>query len=266
MSVFAKDALSGKHGIVTGASGEIGEAIVREAVLMGAAVTVTGRNADKLERLRRSVIREAPEAAVHIIPADLSKQAGRDLLVAEAERWGGPPSFLVNNAGIYEAGTMEELDEEQLTRVMHLNYTVSVLLAQKVYESMKTRKEGAIVNVSSLSGLRGSYGNTAYAASKFALIGFTHCMALEAIKHGIRVNAVCPGFVETEMGYSVIRKQSEYTGESLEEQIRRTKEGIPSGRITTPAEAARTVAFLLTEAAGNIVGEAVKISGGALLR
>src|SRR5690606_5310852 len=118
----------------------------------------------------------------------------------------------------------------------------------------------------SLSGLRGGYGHTAYAASKFALIGFTHCLAVEAIKHNVRVNAVCPGFVDTEMGYDVIRRQAAANRVSFEEQLERTNAGIPSGRTTTPEEVANAIAFLLTDAAASIVGESLKISGGAVLR
>ncbi|HLS07537.1 SDR family oxidoreductase, partial [Lentibacillus sp.] len=186
----------------------------------------------------------------------------RNKLVNNAEKECGPISLLVNNAGISGGGPVEQLDPEDLERVVHLNYTATVLLTQLVYQSMKQRKKGAIVNVTSLSGLRGTYGGTAYAGSKFAMTGFTHSLALEAIEHGVRVNAVSPGFVDTEMGRASAQKKANRQNRSLSEVV---KESIPSGRMTTPREVANTIAFLLTDAAENIVGESVKISGGSVL-
>jgi 3-oxoacyl-[acyl-carrier protein] reductase len=134
-----------------------------------------------------------------------------------------------------------------------------------VYKEMIKQKNGAIVNISSLSGLRGRYGDSPYVSSKFALIGFTHSLALEAIEHRIRVNAVCPGYVDTEMGQNAILSSAQRNGLSYEEQLEKIKTDIPSSEIIKPIEVANTVAFLLTNAANNIVGESIKISGGAVL-
>jgi 3-oxoacyl-[acyl-carrier protein] reductase len=121
------------------------------------------------------------------------------------------------------------------------------------------------VNVSSLSGLRGTYGNSAYSASKFAITGFTQSFAVEAIEHNIRVNSVCPGFVDTDMGINAIKRKAGRESKSFEEKMKEVESGIPSGRITTAREVANTIAFLLTDAAENIVGESVKISGGSVM-
>ncbi|WP_404328428.1 SDR family NAD(P)-dependent oxidoreductase [Mesobacillus maritimus] len=104
---------------------------------------------------------------------------------------------------------------------------------------MIDKKQGNIVNVASLSGLRGVYGNSAYTASKFALIGWTQCMAVEAIQHQIRVNAVCPGFVETDMAESLISSQAQRNQLSFEVQLNNVKQGIPSGRLTSSGESLR---------------------------
>lgn len=266
VAIFSGDALKGKHALITGATGGIGRATALRIASMGAAVTITGRNAEKLNELQDELLQRLPAAQVHAVAADLVVEEDRRRLIAEAEGRNGPISLLVNNAGVYRFGTVEELSQADLEELMRINFTAAVLLTQLVYRGMKQRREGAIVNVSSLSGLRGSYGHTAYAASKFALIGFTHCLAVEAIKHNVRVNAVCPGFVDTEMGYDVIRRQAAANRVSFEEQLERTNAGIPSGRITTPEEVANAIAFLLTDAAANIVGESLKISGGAVLR
>src|SRR5690606_3587913 len=107
-----------------------------------------------------------------------------------------------------------------LEEIMYMNYTIPILLSQEVYKRMKEKEEGNIVNVASLSGLRGTIGGTAYAGSKFAFIGFTQSFALEAIQHGVRVNAVCPGYVETEMGMESIRTKAIRENRPFEEQYK----------------------------------------------
>jgi 3-oxoacyl-[acyl-carrier protein] reductase len=265
MSIFASDALQGEHAIITGATGGIGQVIAHRVAGMGASVTITGRDADKLDVLKQGIVQSLPEARIHAVAADLALDADRRRLVAEAERHLGPVSLLVNNAGTYRFGTVEELTESELDELMQVNFKTAVLLTQLVYIGMKERRKGRIVNVSSLSGLRGRFGHTAYSASKFALMGFTQCFALEAIQHQVRVNAVCPGNVDTEMGRGVIGRLAAVRGLTFDEQAAKTRSDIPSGRVTTPEEVADTIAFLLTDAGGNIVGESVKISGGTLM-
>ncbi|HEU5141470.1 MAG TPA: SDR family oxidoreductase [Bacillales bacterium] len=265
MSIFSKEALNGKHALVTGATGGIGYETAKVLAAMGAAVTITGRKQEKLEQRAEEIRKQTPEAELFTYTADLGNDEERRQLVEAAEKNCGPISLLVNSAGISGGTTVDQLTQDEMERIMHLNYTSTVLLTQLVYKKMIKKKECAIVNVSSLSGLRGTYGNTAYAASKFALTGFTHSMAVEAIEHGVRVNAVCPGYVETEMGKNAIGRRAARANRSLEEQMEIVNQGLPSGRMTTPQEVANTIAFLLTDAAGNIVGESVKISGGSVL-
>lgn len=264
MSIYADDVFQGEHALVTGATGGIGFETAKLLASMGADVTITGRNVDRLEQLK-SEIKAKYTNRVYACKADLTSAEEREKLITEAERNIGPVSLLVNSAGTLGGGVMEQLTQEELERVMHLNYTVPILLTQRIYETMKKRNKGAIVNVSSLSGIRGTVGNTAYAGSKFALIGFTQSFAVEAIKHGIRVNAVCPGYVDTKMGRESIRRKAERENRSFKEQFQIINDSQPSGRITNPKEVAHTIAFLLSEAAENIVGESVKISGGSVM-
>lgn len=266
MPLFSSDAFKGKHALVTGATGGIGRETATLLVEMGATVTATGRNRKKLESWREEIHKNHPDSTIHIVAADITQESDRMNLVTEAEKHNGKISLLVNNAGILETGKVETLTQEKMERLMHVNYTSTVLLTQNVYRKMAAENEGAVVHVSSLSGLRGTYGNAAYSASKFALIGFTHAMALEAIQHGVRVNAVCPGYVETEMGRQAIQNKADQFQRPFEEQWRLAQQSNPSGRITHAYEVANTIAFLLSDAAENIVGEAVKISGGAVLR
>src|SRR5699024_6755636 len=262
MSIFAADALKKEHALVTGATGGIGSETAMVLAEMGASITLTGRRANRLEELADEIREMTPDVQVYTYKADLGDEGERNELVNSAEGENGPISLLVNNAGISGGGPVNQLEQKDMERVMHLNYTSTVRLTQLVYESMKKQQKGAIVNVTSLSGLRGTYGGTAYAGSKFAMTGFTHSMALEAIEHGGRVNAVSPGFVDTEMGRASAQKKADRQSSSLSEVV---KDSIPSGRMTKPREVANTISFLLTDAAKNIVGESVKISGGSVL-
>ncbi|SDI18290.1 SDR family NAD(P)-dependent oxidoreductase [Alteribacillus bidgolensis] len=266
MPVFANDALKGKHALITGATGGIGYETAVVLASMGASVTITGRREEKLKQLKNDVEKNVPDARMFPFAADIGNENDRKKLVETACDANGFISLLVNSAGVIGGGTVENLTQQEMENIMHINYTSAVLLSQLVYEKMREKKEGAIVNVSSLSGLRGTRGNTAYAASKFALIGFTHSMAVEAITHGVRVNAVCPGYVETEMGQAAIKNKAIRENRSFEDQLEISKNSIPSGRLTDPKEVAHTIAYLLTDAASNIVGESVKISGGNVLR
>ena len=266
MTVFASQTLKGEHALITGATGGIGYETAKVLAGMGAALTLTGRRKEKLEELEREIKASHQTAQVKSYAADLSIEAEREVLIETAEKSNGFISLLINSAGIAGGGLVEDLTEAEIEEVMYFNYTVPVLLSKQVYRKMKENKKGAIVNVSSLSGLRGTYGNTAYAASKFALEGFTHSFSLEAIRHNVRVNAVCPGYVNTDMGRAAINRKAEANQRSFEEQFELAAQGLPSGRITEPEEVANTIAFLLTSAAANIVGESVKISGGAVLR
>ncbi len=259
---FHDKTLDGQHILITGATGGIGYAAAKAAVSAGARVTITGRNEEKLSEVRQA----CGEDKVFAVKADLTKPQARDQLVEFAANEFGPITGLVNSAGVGGGDIVESLSEDDLRGTMELNYFSLVELTQSIYKSMKENGKGAIVNISSLSGLRGTHGNSAYSASKFAVVGFTQAFALEAIEHSVRVNAVCPGYVDTEMGRNAIKSKGERHGRSYEEQLELAKESIPSGRLTSPEEVANTIVYLLSDAAENIVGESVKISGGSVMR
>lgn len=266
MAIFSEQALQNDHILITGATGGIGYETAKQAIKYGAKITVTGRNEQKLTALQKECHAINQHANVVIIPADLSIEVDRSRLIKKANEQNGPITGLVNSAGITGGSTVDQLKEDDIRGVMDINYTATVLLTQLVYREMKDQKKGSIVNLSSLSGLRGTYGNTAYSASKFALIGFTQSFALEAIEHNIRVNAVCPGFVDTEMARGIIEKKAHLANRSYDEQLELIVDALPSKKITTPEEVANCIIFLLSDAAENIVGESMKISGGSVMR
>ncbi|MEC6748603.1 SDR family oxidoreductase [Marinilactibacillus sp. XAAS-LB27] len=266
MSIFSSDVFKGQHALVTGATGGIGCETAKVLAAMGANVTITGRKEQVLSELKKEIENESPNAEVLMFVADLTDAIDREKLVLIAEETFGTVSLLVNSAGMTGGGILEDLTQEELERVMHLNHTVPILLTQRIYKNMKKDKKGSIVNVSSLSGVRGTYGGTAYTGSKFALNAFTQSFALEAIEHNVRVNGVCPGYVDTEMGRNGIRSKGEQEGRSFEEQLKIESEKLPTGRITNADEVANTIAYLLSDAAENIIGENINLSGGSVMR
>ncbi|WP_211653519.1 SDR family NAD(P)-dependent oxidoreductase [Planococcus alpniumensis] len=266
MSIFDKQALAEKHILITGATGGIGWETAKAVAQMGAKLTITGRDADKLKQLENELKTMMDDNQLHAQTADLTDPHGREHLIRTAEAQLGFIGGLVNSAGAAGGKQVEELDQEFLEHLMNINYTSTFMLTQLVYRRMMEEGRGDIVNLASLSGLRGTAGNTAYAASKFAVVGWTQSMALEAIEHGVRVNAVCPGYVDTEMARASIQRKAERKGISVEQAMEEAQSGIPSNRLSTPQEVAQTIAFLLTDAAPNIVGESVKISGGSVMR
>ncbi len=261
--LFHENTLKDQHILITGATGGIGYETAKVAVKAGAKVTITGRNEEKLKELK---IECGNPDNVFLFTADLTSAEDRKQLLLAAEAQHGTITGLVNSAGIGGGDMVEHLSEDDLRNIMELNYFSLVKLSQDVYNQMKGKNRGAIVNISSLSGLRGTYGNSAYSASKFAVTGFTQAFAHEAIEHNIRVNAICPGYVDTEMGRNAIKSKGEREGRKYEEQLEIAKDSIPSGRLTSPVEVANTIVYLLSDAAENIVGESMKISGGSVMR
>ncbi|MFT8321832.1 MAG: SDR family oxidoreductase [Bacillus sp. (in: firmicutes)] len=266
MGIFSNEALKGKHILITGATGGIGQETAKVIAAMGASVSITGRKVDVLENLRKELLNFTEEENIFAKAADLSDESDRMDLVQSCEEKLGFIYGLVNTAAIMGGTVVDQLEETDVRNMMDINYISTFNLTKLVYQKMRENHAGAIVNVSSLSGLRGTYANAAYSASKFALIGFTQSLALEAIQENIRVNAVCPGFVDTEMANEYIEINAKANNVSFEEQKVKSAKSIPSGRFTSPIEVANTIAFLLTDAANNIVGESVKISGGAVMR
>ncbi|MCK1985987.1 MULTISPECIES: SDR family NAD(P)-dependent oxidoreductase [unclassified Peribacillus] len=265
MSIFSEEALKGKHILITGATGGIGYETAKIVAGMGASVSITGRNQEKLTQLYTELTNVTEESNLSVTIADITQTEDRVQLVKECEKKLGTITGLVNAAAIAGNLTVDNLTEDYLNNMMNINHTSTIMLTQLVYQKMLKKREGAIVNVSSLSGLRGTFSNSAYCSSKFALIGFTQSLALEAIQANIRVNAVCPGYVDTNMARDLIEKKAKQSGILIESKIAEIEASIPSGKISTTIEVANTIAFLLTDATGNIIGESIKISGGSVL-
>lgn len=172
----------------------------------------------------------------------------------EIEATMGPVAVLVNNAGITKDGVLHKMSPENWSTVLATNLTSCFNMCRAVVAAMRDRGYGRIINISSINGQKGQFGQTNYAAAKAGMIGFTKALALENAAKGITVNAICPGYIATDMTASV-------KPEVLDSIIKQ----IPVGRMGTPEEIAETVAFLASEKAAFITGSTVTINGGQFM-
>jgi 3-oxoacyl-[acyl-carrier protein] reductase len=248
--------LTGKVALVTGASSGIGRATAELLAECGAAVAINYHQNDKGALDARAVIEKKGGRAV-AIQADVTRASDVHALVDRAAKDLGPIDILVNNAGsLVERLKLLELTEERWDYVMDLNLKSAFLCAQAVAPSMMERKEGAIINVSSIAGRNGgALGSIHYSTAKGGLITFTKGLAKELAGYGVRVNAVSPGVVDTAFHETF----------STPEVMKGYVAAIPLGRVGAPAEIARVIAFLASGAANFVVGETIEINGGMLM-
>jgi NAD(P)-dependent dehydrogenase (short-subunit alcohol dehydrogenase family) len=255
--------LTNHHAIVTGGGRGIGAAVALELARLGASVTIMGRDQAKLDA-HAEVVAKAHGVEVAAVQCEVS-DAGS---VAEAFRIAretlGLPYVLVNNAGQAEGAPFAETSLALWNRLLAVNLTGTFLCMQQVVPAMIEAKAGRIVNVASVSGLVASQRLSAYTASKHGVVGLTKVVALETAKHGVTVNAVCPGYVDTDMAKHAVRNlmKGGRTEEEARNMILRT---IPRGTLITPQEVASAVAWLCSPGASGVTGEALTVAGGGAL-
>ena len=243
------------HALITGGGRGIGRAIASRLVQAGATVTVIGRNRNTLDEA------VAAGAAHFAAVADVADQAAISAAIAEAARR-QPIDILVANAGIAESAPFGKSDAALFRRMMDVNFMGVVHAVQAVLPSMKERPYGRIVAVASTAGLKGYAYVSAYGAAKHAVVGLVRSLALELANTRVTVNAVCPGFTDTDLVASSIDNIMKKTGRSHAQAVAELARHNPQGRLVTPAEVADTVLWLCGEGAGAITGQAVAVAGG----
>jgi 3-oxoacyl-[acyl-carrier protein] reductase len=241
--------LAGKVAVVTGGSRGIGRAIVLGLSAQGAKVAICARNPEAAQKVVAEI--EATGAEGMAIVADISREAEADGLIQAGLKRFGRLDILVNNAGITKDGLLIRMKEEDWDTVLDVNLKGAFFTTRAALRPMLRAQSGRIVNISSVAGTMGIPGQANYSASKAGLIGFTKAVAKEVASRSITVNAVAPGFIETEMTavLSEDRKKS-YLGQ------------IPMGRFGVAEEVAALVSFLVSEAASYITGQVITIDGG----
>lgn len=248
-----KDMLKGKTAIITGAGRGIGRAIALQFAQYGARVVLNYRNSiSQVEELLQ-IIRNAGGEAI-AIRADISIEAEAKQLVMEAIKEYKTLDILVNNAGINKDNLLIRMSEEEFDKVIDINLKGTFFCMKHAAQVMLKQRFGKIINISSVVGIAGNMGQTNYAASKAGVIGMTKTAARELSSRGITVNAVAPGFIETDMT------------ESLPDRVKEASiAAIPLGRFGNANEVAAAVSFLASEAANYITGQVLQVDGGMIM-
>jgi acetoacetyl-CoA reductase len=235
----------GRVAIVTGGTRGIGEAI--SVALKNAGMTVAANYAGNDERAREFTERTGIKAYKWDVADFDACQKG----VAQVEAELGPVDVLVNNAGITRDTTMKRMDHQKWQDVIDTNLGGCFNMAKAVFEGMQSRNYGRIVNIGSINGQAGQYGQVNYAAAKSGIHGFTKALAQEGARNNVTVNAIAPGYIDTDMVAAV-----------PEEVLAKIVARIPVGRLGKAEEIARGVAFLVDENAGFVTGSTLSINGG----
>ncbi|MDR5651620.1 SDR family NAD(P)-dependent oxidoreductase [Ruixingdingia sedimenti] len=244
--------LEGKRIIITGAVGNIGKEAVRQFVAEGARVVIGDRDATGADTAREF------GAAVHFIQVDVTDEASVRALVDRGAEWLGGLDVLAQNAGLQHSGAVTDFDAAKWDALFAVNARAHFFGAKHAVPLMrKAGRGGSIINTSSLAGKRGGPGMTAYSASKGAVIGFTTALAMELAGDNIRVNAICPGWVDTAFNQPAI----DFMGGAAA-QAQAVKAVVPLGRQATPAEIAPMFVYLASDESAYMTAQAITIDGG----
>jgi NAD(P)-dependent dehydrogenase (short-subunit alcohol dehydrogenase family) len=252
--------LQGQVAIVTGAGRGIGRATALELARMGADVVVAELDQEGAKRTAGEIGALGRRALV--VPTDVTRRADLAAMVDRTRAELGRIDVLVNNAGIYRAAATLDITEEHWDAVLDINAKAVFFASQAVLPTMIAQKSGAIVNLASMAGKIGSKTNLPYNVSKAAVISMTKSLALAHAADGVRVNCVCPGFVETDMWATVAREQGKLLGLSAEEFTRQRASQVPLGRMERPEDVANVIAFLASPRSGYMTGQALSVDGG----
>lgn len=251
--------LQDKHALVTGGGRGIGLAIARALLEKGARVTILGRDARRLQESARELSKVGEVASVN---ADVTDAGTLSKAFAQARERFGPMQILINNAGQAASAPFLKTDAKLWRQMMSVNLDGTVNCTQAALPDMLTAGWGRIVNIASVAGLRGAAYIAAYCASKHAVIGLTRALALEVAAKGITVNAVCPGYTDTEMVELAVANIVSRTGRTAEEARAELASHNPQKRLIAPEEVANAVLWLCVPGSEAITGQAIVVANG----
>ncbi|AZT82567.1 acetoacetyl-CoA reductase [Marinobacter sp. NP-4(2019)] len=245
--------MSTRVAVVTGAIGGLGSSMCKALISQGRAVIASHlpdtRSTEEGQKWQATMLEEGYETAIY--PLDVTSFESCESFITKVTENHGPVDILVNNAGITNDAPLKKMQPEQWNQVVNVNLTSMFNMCHQVFEGMCQRGFGRIVNISSLNGEKGQFGQSNYAATKAGIYGFTKSIALEGARKGVTANAVSPGYIDTPM----VRKVPEKVLDSI-------VEGIPVGRLGQPEDIARAVAFLTADEAGFVTGTNLSVNGG----
>ncbi|MBJ26438.1 MAG: 3-hydroxyacyl-CoA dehydrogenase [Rhodospirillaceae bacterium] len=248
--------LEGKHAIITGGAHGIGGAISRALYEQGVNVSITGRDQNKLEQAQKLM----PLSKTYSL--DITNEDSVNDIFNSAINNYGSIDILINNAGIANSAPFLKIQTNEVRQIMEINLVGLITCSQAALPHMLEKNWGRIINISSLAGIKGQPYLASYCASKHAVIGVTRSLATELIKSNITVNAICPGYVETDMVKQAVNTIVRQTGRTTEEARNELKKINPQGRIIKPKEIATTAVWLCMPESESITGQAIAIAGG----
>jgi len=258
--------LADRHALVTGGSRGIGLAIARQLLDLGARVTLMGREEEALRVAARQLAGAKGSGPGNIawVAGDIASHDDVQRALDQARKAHGPVDILINNAGQAASQRFDRLDEAGWQRMLAVNLTGTFHCMQAALPDMRRNGWGRIVNVASTAGLKGYAYVSAYCAAKHGVIGLTRAVALEVAGQGVTVNAVCPGYTETDIVREAVANISAKTGGSAEQALGQLTARNPQGRLVQPEQVAQAVSWLCLPGADAVNGQAIAIDGGEL--
>ena len=267
MTEYTVQRLPGRSAIVTGAAQGLGEAIARRLAAEGASIIVADINFDTAQEVAQDIERTSNVNAIGVKADVTDDQQVADMVQTTLKEF-GKLDIMVCNAGILKAGDVTEFSSADWRKVIDVNLVGYFICAREAAKVMAKQKSGAIVQINSKSGKKGSFKNSAYAASKFGAIGLTQSLALELAPAGIRVNAICPGnLLDSPLWVDSLYEQyAERWNMTVEEVRRKYEEQVPLGRGCTFEDVANVVVFLASDQSSYMTGQAINVTGGQEMR
>ena len=254
--------LNGRHALVTGGTRGIGFAIALSLLRHGARVTIVARKQTNLLEAKK---RLEAEGEVNCIALDITDAAAIPAAFESAVNDFGPISILVNNAGQAHSAPFMKTDIHLLNSMLAVNLSSVLLCTQAVLPGMLEAGWGRIVNIASTAGLTGYSYTSAYCAAKHAVVGLTRSLAQELAKKGVTVNAVCPGYTETDLVHDAIANIVKKTGRTEEQARAVLAANNPQGKLIQPDEVANAVSWLCLPGSSAINGQSIPVAGGELM-